>query len=149
MNDNDNTKSKDIKFAERTKPARGDSEPTKGPQAAEPLKKEQQPLQLRPFPDGAVLRHSINPRNPATHVLHDSTGTPLGVILHTHIAELICRSVTLFFYEQERQRQEKLKQLDTLTEAVVPEGPDGGTAAGQPALSVVEPNNNGTPTDVT
>ena len=145
---------KDIKFAERTKPSPGDTEPKiicEGQQEAKPAPKQVQ-IQLRPFKDGVVLRHSTNPRNPATQVLHDSTGTPLGVVLYPEIAEMICQAVTFLFHERERVRQEQLKNLDAMSGEVAPVvgEADGGppfVPVASPELKVVaEPDNNGTDT---
>ena len=130
---------KDIRFAERTKPSRGDTEPKPVVVPPEPTASPQeQQLRLTPFKDGIVLRHSINPRNPKTRVLHDATGTPLAVVLLPEVAELICNAVTLFFIEQSRKHQAANQQLDTLTDAAVPEA-DGGTAASEIVKKLFEP----------
>lgn len=165
-----NTKeNKDIKFAERTKPSRGDEvkpatqqgQPGQ-PEQAQPQTVQQQPqLQLRPFQDGVVLRHSINPRNPKTRVLHDATGVPLAVCLHDEVADLICNAVTFLFVKKEQLRREAEKNLETMSDAAVVAEADGATAAGEekapppfvpvanPEITVLppEPANNGTATD--
>lgn len=138
----DNTK--DIKIAERTRPTPGDVEASapksESPAAAAPT----QTMQLRPFKDGIVLRHSANPRNPKTRVIHDSTGTPLAVCLFPDIADMICNAVSFLFQERARLQQEQLKQLDEMSavDAVPSEQGQNGevpfTPIAAPALKVVD-----------
>jgi hypothetical protein len=115
------TNEKDIKFAERTKPSRGDAQPEPAAETSPAPAPNPQRLQLRPFTDGIVLRHSINPRNPATYVIHDATGTPLAVALHAEFAELVCKAVTFLFFEQDRLQKKAQADLDALSSGIEPE----------------------------
>lgn len=106
---------KDIKFAERTKPSPGDVEPKPLEQPEQP--KQPEGIKFKRFPNGMVLGFSANPRKAGTWVIHDATGTPFAIALNPHIADLICNSVTFFFHEQDKIKVAQLKTIESLSEA--------------------------------
>ena len=136
------SETKDIKFAERTKPSPGDIEPIKAPPAApaaaqpagpEGSVPEGQKISFKRFPNGMVFGFSVNPRKTGTFIIHDATGTPYAIALHPGIADLICQSVTFFFHKQDEKRAEQAQAVDALTEA-------------SEASDVTDPGNTGEPT---
>lgn len=145
----------DIKFAERTKPSRGDIEAAKPKtEEAQPKAPEQPPrLTLKRFPNGMPLGYSPNPRKPGTWVLHDATGTPLAMALHQEMAEMICHGVFLLFVEQDKAQKKQLEAIDALNDsAEAAVAADAEHPAGQdakpfvpiaaPDLKVVAPDSN-------
>jgi len=133
---------KEIKFAERTKPSPGDIEPPKAsaPLPEQPAPEQGQNISFKRFPNGMVFGFSLNPRKAGTFVIHDATGTPYAIALHPGIADLICKSVTFFFFEQDKERAKQAAVVDELTAATdVTEPGNTGAEPVKPLTPIASP----------
>lgn len=141
----------------RTKPSPGDVEqpkPVEPPEQSRVIQADatgvirrdptQEPknVQFVPFPDGAIFKFQPNKARPGTFVINDGAGTPYAVALHAEIAELICKSVTIFFYQEQERARQKAAAAQEMTEGLPAEGSKVDIAENpQAAPAQAEPTN--------
>ena len=114
MSDNTIIPGKDIRIAERTRTSNGDAvAPPATPEPPTP-----QRIEFKRFPNGMVLGWQENPRKPGSFVVHDATGTPYAVVLHSGVADLICQAVTFLFHERDKAIAKQAAEFEKLENAV-------------------------------